>query len=62
MKVACVECGRPRDPWRPVLRRVGGAVAFACRQCWRTYEYAEFFWVDMTDEDLAALRVARRTQ
>lgn len=58
-KVRCDDCGRRREPHRPVKRNADSSVAFVCRQCWRDREYGTFLR-DAAEADAAALRAVLR--
>ena len=58
-KVVCGECGRKREPYRPVHREAQGHVTFVCRQCWNQREYAVFMH-EFDEIDRRAFREAMR--
>lgn len=73
MKVDCCECGRDREPYRPIARLVDGTVTFICRQCWKALEYAgrvtdpgngplactPYMFQELSADDLTAMRKFR---
>ncbi len=69
--VLCTDCGRKREPYRPIVRLVDGTVLFTCRQCWRDCGYMggltitpagdtvrtpSYLYEELSDDDRAALR------
>jgi hypothetical protein len=59
--ITCVDCGKQRDPFRPIVKLMSGRVLFACKKCWVTSDYREFMYPALTLDDQQSLARANRS-
>jgi hypothetical protein len=43
-KLRCCECDKVRDRMRPVTKHVDGWIDYVCPNCWKQFDYADFFF------------------
>jgi len=55
-RVLCSDCGRTKEPCRPVVRLVSGTILFVCHACWKRYDYDRYMYAELSAADRAALR------